>query len=108
LIRLSIASFPAAFAAYIIGLPFQPAAAPETPRTYRDRRKPPNRDHVGDNMLRLTPPTSTTLAISMILAAVAVAGQFIQPIASYVPVSMFWLAVIAYVVLFLGNIIRGL
>ncbi len=59
-------------------------------------------------MLRLTPPTSTTFIISIILAVVAVAGQYIHQISNYVPISMFWLAVIAYLVLFLGNVIRGI
>jgi hypothetical protein len=59
-------------------------------------------------MLRLTPPTSTTFVISIILAVVAVAGQYIHQISNYVPISMFWLAVIAYLVLFFGNLIRGL
>ena len=59
-------------------------------------------------MLRLTPPTSTTFVISIILAVVAVAGQYIHQISNYVPVSMFWLVVIAYLVLFFGNLIRGL
>jgi hypothetical protein len=62
----------------------------------------------GDNMLRLTPPTGSTLLISIILAAIAVAGQYIHQISNYVPISMFWLAVIAYIVLLLGNLIRGL
>jgi hypothetical protein len=59
-------------------------------------------------MLRLTPPTTTTLLISLILAVVAVAGQYIHQISNYIPMSMFWLAVIAYIVLLLGNLIRGL
>jgi hypothetical protein len=59
-------------------------------------------------MPRLTPPTTTTFAISIILAVVAVAGQYIHQISNYVPTSMFWLAVIAYLVLFFGNVIRGI
>jgi hypothetical protein len=62
----------------------------------------------GDTMLRLTPPTVTTFAISVILAVVAIAGQYNHQISSHIPVSMFWLAVIAYFVLFLGNVIRGI
>ena len=59
-------------------------------------------------MLRLTPPTITTFLISLVLAAVAVAGQYVDQISNLVPVNMFWLAVIAYVVLFVGNIVRGI
>jgi hypothetical protein len=66
------------------------------------------RNDVGDSMLRLTPPTITTFIISVILAAIAVAGQYIPEISDLVPISMFWLAVIAYVVLFVGNVIRGI
>jgi hypothetical protein len=64
--------------------------------------------YAGDTMLRLTPPTGSTLLISVILAAIAVAGQYIHQISNYVPISMFWLVVIAYAVLLLGNLIRGL
>jgi hypothetical protein len=59
-------------------------------------------------MLRLTPPTSTTFIISIILAAVAIAGQYSHQIANFVPFNLFWLAVIAYLVLFFGNLIRGI
>ena len=62
----------------------------------------------GDTMPRLTPPTTTTLLISLILAVVAVAGQYVHQISNYIPMSMFWLAVVAYIVLLLGNVIRGL
>jgi len=59
-------------------------------------------------MLRLTPPTNLTFSISVILAAVAVAGQVIPQISGYLPISMFWLGMIAFLVLMLGNLIRGL
>jgi hypothetical protein len=59
-------------------------------------------------MLRLTPPTITTFIISVILAGVAVAGQYVPSISNAVPINLFWLAVIAYIVLFFGNIIRGI
>ena len=59
-------------------------------------------------MLRLTPPTTTTFVISIILAVLAIAGQYVHQISSILPVNMFWLVVIAYFVLFLGNVIRGI
>jgi hypothetical protein len=68
----------------------------------------PNGTMWGISMLRLTPPTMTTFLISVVLAAVAVAGQYVDQISNLVPVNMFWLAVIAYVVLFVGNIVRGI
>ena len=75
---------------------------------HRQQRRGPKRNDVGDSMLRLTPPTTTTFAISIILAVVAVAGQYVHQISNYVPINMFWLAVIAYLVLFFGNVIRGI
>jgi hypothetical protein len=66
------------------------------------------RNDVGDSMLRLTPPTSTTFVISIIIAIIAVAGQYVHQISNFVPINMFWLAVIAYLVLFFGNLIRGI
>jgi hypothetical protein len=59
-------------------------------------------------MLRLTPPTVTTFVISVILAVVALAAHYSHQISGHIPINTFWLAVIAYVVLFLGNVIRGI
>lgn len=59
-------------------------------------------------MLRLTPPTSLTFSIAVILAAVAVAGQLVPQISGFLPISLFWLGMIAFLVLMLGNLIRGL
>jgi hypothetical protein len=93
---LGILFFPAALPAYMI--------APNLSRVPRG----PNGTMWGISMLRLTPPTITTFLISVVLAAVAVAGQYVDQISNFVPVNMFWLAVIAYVVLFVGNIVRGI
>jgi hypothetical protein len=57
--------------------------------------------------MNLTPPTNMTFFISMLMAVIAIVGQFISMISNYIPISMFWLAIIAYIVLFLGNVIRG-
>lgn len=57
--------------------------------------------------MNLTPPTNMTFFISMLMAVIAIVGQFISMISNYIPISMFWLAIVAYIVLFLGNVIRG-
>ena len=57
--------------------------------------------------MNLTPPTKQTFLISALLAALAIVGQFVHMISNYVPISMFWVAIIAYIVLFLGNLVRG-
>jgi hypothetical protein len=57
--------------------------------------------------MNLTPPTRQTFLISVLLAALAIVGQFVHMISNYVPISMFWVAIIAYIVLFLGNVVRG-
>jgi len=57
--------------------------------------------------MRLTPPTNMTFLISMLLAALAVVGQFVSMVSNYVPLSMFWVAIVAYIVLWLGNLLRG-
>jgi hypothetical protein len=106
LIRLAIRSFPAAFAAYMIAL-FSNRPPSRRQKHIATGTPPREARYVGDTMLRLTPPTGTTLLISVILAAVAVAGQYIHQISNYVPISMFWLAIIAYIILLLGNLIRG-
>ena len=57
--------------------------------------------------MRLTPPTTLTFVISMLLAALAILGQFVSMVSNYSPISMFWIAIVAYIVLFLGNAVRG-
>ena len=57
--------------------------------------------------MRLTPPTNLTFTLSILLAVLAIVGQFVQMVSTYIPISMFWVAIVAYIVLFLGNIVRG-
>jgi len=57
--------------------------------------------------MRLTPPTNMTFLISAILAAIALIGQFASMVSNYIPISMFWVAIVAYVLLLLGNLVRG-
>ncbi|WP_170937242.1 MULTISPECIES: hypothetical protein [Rhodomicrobium] len=57
--------------------------------------------------MRLTPPTTMTLFVSILLAILAIVGQFVTVVSNYIPVSMFWVAIIAYLVLLLGNLVRG-
>jgi hypothetical protein len=66
-----------------------------------------NSNYSGEYPMNLTPPTNMTFFISMLMAVIAIVGQFISMISNYIPISMFWLAIIAYIVLFLGNVIRG-
>ena len=57
--------------------------------------------------MRLTPPTNLTFLMSALFAALAILGQFVSMVSNYIPISMFWVAIIAYIVLFLGNVVRG-
>ena len=55
--------------------------------------------------MSLTPPTTAVFVISLILAALAVIGKFVV-----IPVFTdhgFWVAIIAYVILAIGNLFRG-
>lgn len=61
----------------------------------------------GEYQMRLTPPTNMTFFISILLAALSIIGQFVSMISNYIPISMFWVAIIAYIVLFMGNVVRG-
>ncbi len=61
-------------------------------------------------MPRLNAPTLLIFLISLVLAALALVdyiqpGQLISPLPAHNP---FWLAVSAYVVLMIGNLIKGL
>lgn len=55
--------------------------------------------------MQLSAPTQLVFFVSLILAILAVIGQF-TPI-PYITEHGFWVAIVAYVVLMLGNILRG-
>ncbi len=55
--------------------------------------------------MNLSPPTTAVFVISLILAALAIIGKFV-PI-PFISEHGFWVAVIAYVVLAVGNLFRG-
>jgi hypothetical protein len=55
--------------------------------------------------MNLSPPTTAVFVISLILAVLAVIGTFVAiPVIS---ANAFWVAVIAYVILAIGNLFRG-
>jgi len=55
--------------------------------------------------MSLSPPTTVVFVISVILAALAIAGQFMA--IPFFTDNGFWVAVVAYVILAAGNIFRG-
>lgn len=61
--------------------------------------------------MRLNPPTVFIFLISLVLVALAIISRlgiagFVLP--EYMPHQEFWLAVFGYLILMLGNLIRGL
>lgn len=59
--------------------------------------------------MRLNPPSIIVFLISLILVGLAVASQLnLLPIPFKFPNQNFWFVVIGYVVLMIGNIVRGL
>jgi hypothetical protein len=55
--------------------------------------------------MNLTPPTTAVFIVSLILAALAVIGKFVA--IPFITEHGFWVAVVAYVVLAVGNLFRG-
>ena len=55
--------------------------------------------------MQLTPPTTVVFIISVILAALAIIGKFAA--IPFFTEHGFWVAIIAYVVLAIGNLFRG-
>jgi hypothetical protein len=55
--------------------------------------------------MNLSPPTTAVFIVSLILAALAVIGKF-API-PFITDNGFWVAIVAYVVLAVGNLFRG-
>ena len=55
--------------------------------------------------MNLSPPTTAVFVISLILAVLAIIGTFVAiPLIS---ANAFWVAIIAYVILAVGNVFRG-
>jgi hypothetical protein len=55
--------------------------------------------------MSLSPPTTAVFVISLLLAVLAIIGKFV-PI-PFITDHGFWVAVIAYFVLAIGNVFRG-
>ncbi|MEQ1710809.1 MAG: hypothetical protein ABL908_05350 [Hyphomicrobium sp.] len=59
--------------------------------------------------MRLNPPTIVIFLISLVLAVLALVTKigFVH-VPRYLPHQEYWLAITAYLVLMMGNIVRGL
>ena len=55
--------------------------------------------------MNLTPPTTVVFIVSLILAALAVIGKFAA--IPFITDHGFWVAIVAYVILAVGNLFRG-
>ncbi len=61
------------------------------------------------NLMRLNPPSLLIFWIAFLLALVAIATKLgTVGVPRYVPHQEYWLAIVAYFTLMLGNIVRGL
>jgi hypothetical protein len=81
------------------------AQAGQAPRflTENDYISPVNKR--GGLEMNLSPPTTAVFIISLILALLAIIGTFVAiPLIS---ANAFWVAIIAYVILAVGNVFRG-
>lgn len=59
--------------------------------------------------MRLNPPTVFIFLISLILIAIAIISKMgLAVIPDFVPNQQFWLAIAGYLILMLGNLVRGL
>ena len=55
--------------------------------------------------MNLSPPTTAVFIISVVLAVLAIIGTFVAiPVIS---ANAFWVAIIAYIILAVGNLLRG-
>ena len=55
--------------------------------------------------MNLSPPTTAVFVISLILALLAIVGKFVA--IPFITDHGFWVAVVAYIVLAVGNLFRG-
>lgn len=59
--------------------------------------------------MRLNPPTIGIFLISLALATLALISKLgFIPVPRYVPNQEYWLAIVAYLTLMIGNLVRGL
>jgi hypothetical protein len=59
--------------------------------------------------MRLNPPTIVIFLISFVLATLALITKLgFIPVPRYLPHQEFWLAIVAYLTLMVGNLVRGL
>ncbi len=57
--------------------------------------------------MNLSAPTKATFRIALLVAILALAVQLVPQVALYVPISGFWIALAAFVLLAAGNVLRG-
>jgi uncharacterized protein (DUF983 family) len=74
-------------------------------RFLRENNYSPRVNGEGGLEMNLTPPSTAVFVISVILAALAIIGKFVA--IPFISEHAFWVAVIAYVVLAVGNLFRG-
>lgn len=55
--------------------------------------------------MNLSPPTTAVFVISLILAVLAIIGTFVA--IPLITAHAFWVAIIAYIILAVGNVFRG-
>jgi hypothetical protein len=74
-------------------------------RLFRENDYSPLVNKEGGLEMNLTPPSTAVAVISFILAALAIIGKFVA--IPFISEHAFWVAIIAYVVLAVGNVFRG-
>jgi hypothetical protein len=73
---------------------------------FEQKRLQSARQPEGGLEMNLSPPTTAVFIVSLILAALAVIGKFVA--IPFITEHGFWVAVVAYVVLAVGNLFRGI
>lgn len=59
--------------------------------------------------MRLNPPSILIFLMSFVLASLAIVTKLgFIPIPRYLPHQEFWLSIVAYVTLMIGNLVKGL
>jgi hypothetical protein len=59
--------------------------------------------------MRLNPPSILIFLVSVVLASLALVMKLgFVPMPRYLPHQEFWLSIVAYMVLMVGNMVRGL
>jgi hypothetical protein len=82
------------------------SAGKVNPSIFQGKRLEFSVNKEGGLEMNLSPPTTAVFVISVVLAVLAIIGTFVT--IPFISGHAFWVAIVAYVILAVGNLFRGI